>query len=275
MTKLFIEPNKNVTSNESEYPTLINIKKSDLIARWDTEKGKEIINNLKSNGFSRDSISNSIGKLNDHYDLRGIKLSNLDLSNLDFSSIDFYGANFNKSILTNVNLTNTHLSETNLEDAILDWSNMDRTLIDNIDFNENTSFNGVDLSRINFTLAALVRDLAITQQRIFHLKARSPILAKILQITCNYGRSLSRWLIWCISFIIFFGFLYYIFQLTNCHPPTFFKSIYFSLVTFTTLGYGDISPNPGWGQFFVIIEVCLGYLMGGLLVAILTKKVMG
>lgn len=41
----------------------------------------------------------------------------------------------------------------------------------------------------------------------------------------------------------------------------YFKHIYFSFVTLTTLGYGDIYPLTFWGEFFVIIESLTGIFL--------------
>lgn len=55
----------------------------------------------------------------------------------------------------------------------------------------------------------------------------------------------------------------------------FLTSFYYSIVTFTTLGFGDITPESnGWlGKLVVIWEVVLGYINLGLLVSILANKV--
>ena len=48
---------------------------------------------------------------------------------------------------------------------------------------------------------------------------------------------------------------------------------WFSIVTFTTLGYGDVLPIRWIGELLVIIEVVLGYSMLRLLLSILANKV--
>ncbi|HHO55300.1 MAG TPA: two pore domain potassium channel family protein, partial [Trueperaceae bacterium] len=60
---------------------------------------------------------------------------------------------------------------------------------------------------------------------------------------------------------------------TLSQPNNFLNSLYFSFVTFTTLGFGDISPISSIAKFLVILEVFIGYLMLGLLVTIISKKV--
>jgi hypothetical protein len=63
-----------------------------------------------------------------------------------------------------------------------------------------------------------------------------------------------------ISFV--FGLLYYFFDSLDFKPTAgsdtanFLDYIYFSAVTFTTIGYGDIIPKEGAGQALVLIESC-------------------
>lgn len=49
-------------------------------------------------------------------------------------------------------------------------------------------------------------------------------------------------------------------------------AIYFSVVTWTTLGYGDILPSPA-SKNVVMIEVALGYVLMALLIAALVRSV--
>ncbi|MFT7008832.1 MAG: hypothetical protein ACJAXJ_003375 [Colwellia sp.] len=74
------------------------------------------------------------------------------------------------------------------------------------------------------------------------------------------------------SFI--FGTIFYL------SPPSsftglddsFITSFYYSVVTFTTLGYGDISPLTSWGRIIVMIEVILGYITLGSFVFLIGHK---
>ena len=56
-------------------------------------------------------------------------------------------------------------------------------------------------------------------------------------------------------------------------PYDWLTPFYYSIVTYTTLGFGDVIPQNKLGQCVVIMEVVAGYLTLGLLVSILANKV--
>jgi len=109
-------------------------------------------------------------------------------------------------------------------------------------------------------------------------------------ISCKYGTNLTRWLIVTLTIIIFFGLLYGQYGTSSNEKIQFlmevvkpnidisvndnpFSPFYFSAVTFTTLGYGDISPSNLSGQIISVIEVLIGYLMLGGLLSVFSKKI--
>jgi len=51
-----------------------------------------------------------------------------------------------------------------------------------------------------------------------------------------------------------------------------FSPIYFSFVTLTTLGYGDVLPAPLTAQIFVTLQAITGYMGLGGLLSILGNK---
>ena len=54
--------------------------------------------------------------------------------------------------------------------------------------------------------------------------------------------------------------------------PGFWSCFYFSIVSFTTLGFGDIAAANWFGRFLVTLEVILGYVMLGGLISIFANK---
>ncbi len=55
---------------------------------------------------------------------------------------------------------------------------------------------------------------------------------------------------------------------------SFGRSLYFSVITFTTLGYGDIRPAPGLGSALCATEAILGGIMMALTVLVIGRKFM-
>jgi uncharacterized protein YjbI with pentapeptide repeats len=271
---LFINPGNNLEEGSSELNTVLNLSKSALKDRWESQTGKYILNRWKANNFDRPVLEGMVGKYYGRVDIRGVRLVGENLSGVNLNKIDFYGANLEDSVFSGADLTNSWLSESNIRGTDFSWAKMDGVLIDNVDFDHRTRFGGVNITTINFTLATLLHDLAVSQQRIQHLEQRHPILAKFFRITCDYGRSFERFLVCCFSTILFFSLLHALIPNT-LNVRGFWNSFYFSITIFTTLGYGNIHPISTLGRIFVITEVSVGFLMLGLLVAILARRIIG
>lgn len=103
----------------------------------------------------------------------------------------------------------------------------------------------------------------------------------------DYGRSFTRWVLWGVLLAVVFGGIFAFhpeaFELGwhlegerivfNTEYQTMFTPFYFSLVTFTTLGFGDVTPVTLWAEIVVTVEVVLGYLFLGLLISIAGNKI--
>ncbi|BCV27215.1 ion channel [Shewanella algae] len=78
---------------------------------------------------------------------------------------------------------------------------------------------------------------------------------------------------WAMIFISFFALIFFMFpsNIAN-YDGSFFTAFYYSVVTFTTLGYGEITPITGFGRAVVIIEVLIGYVTLGSFVFLLGHK---
>ena len=95
----------------------------------------------------------------------------------------------------------------------------------------------------------------------------------------------QRWLWtagWALGFILLFSFIYWIGHSAGCFlfdfkPDmlphlNFFSYIYLSVVTFATLGFGDITPLNPAAQIPVVIEVIMGYVFLGLIITIIARR---
>lgn len=67
-----------------------------------------------------------------------------------------------------------------------------------------------------------------------------------------------------LSLVPFFGIIYWFAGSLWKEPLGFIESIYFSVVTITTLGYGDIFPMTDSGRILTGIEALLGIVLIGL-----------
>jgi len=99
----------------------------------------------------------------------------------------------------------------------------------------------------------------------------------LLDILSKYGTSVWRAIIWSFAIWIAFGIVYSIWPgLANIsNLPVIQRAIagfYYSIVTFATLGFGDIHPSGSLGQILATIEVILGYVMLGVLVSVIARK---
>lgn len=69
----------------------------------------------------------------------------------------------------------------------------------------------------------------------------------------------------------------FIFQINDCDlnnfDGSFLSSFYYSVVTFTTLGYGEITPTANFTRIIVMFEVLLGYITLGSFVFLIGHKV--
>jgi tetratricopeptide (TPR) repeat protein len=90
--------------------------------------------------------------------------------------------------------------------------------------------------------------------------------------TCGYGDNMKRWIMVCISIFLVFTGLYAAFGLIE--PVTSWIDYpYFSVITMTSLGYGDIHPIRTVGKIIACAEIISGLLMFGMLLTLLNRRV--
>jgi hypothetical protein len=103
---------------------------------------------------------------------------------------------------------------------------------------------------------------------------------KFLGSTSRYGNSFVRWGLTAFMFAMVMAGVYYALDVSqidqtqriisaNSHWYDYF---YFSIVTLTSLGFGDIIPHDFFGKFFVSLEVFFGFIMLGIFISLIQKK---
>lgn len=137
-----------------------------------------------------------------------------------------------------------------------------------------------------FTLSGYLIQKELTMRRLqlprYSLKR---ILSKLVDIFCGYGEAPLR-IIGLSLIIILFCAIFYAFtglsyegeilaisseQTLNENISFFFSSVYYSVVTFTTLGYGDFTPI-GISRAIAAIEAFTGSFTIALFVVVFVKK---
>jgi len=96
----------------------------------------------------------------------------------------------------------------------------------------------------------------------------------------GYGEQPGKVIISAIIIIFFFTFLFMSSGINSSiigssTSKYFLDCAYFSVITFTTLGYGDFRPLEGWGRVFAGTEAFIGALMMALFVYTFAKRTGG
>jgi uncharacterized protein YjbI with pentapeptide repeats len=208
--------------------------------------------------------------------------------------------------LHNANVCNAHLERASLRDSELDGTQFNNAYLQKAKFQKayvdgKTSFCYCKVDReTDFSEVALDNcriDPAIKQLLEYNIRRKNweewykkhPVLKlPVLWFWCvsNYGLSTWRIIGWFLGLALFFAAIYSLFAyllppgiVSNLelepHLPlrhygvlVFIRPIYFSIVTMTTLGFGDMYANAQsiWGHILLTIQVTLGYVLLGALV---------
>ena len=234
----------------------------------------------KLNGLSFVSINC------ENANFRNAKLQNADFSYANLKKVNFQGAQ-----LDGANLTGAYLHRANLQRANLRNANLSNSRLQNTDL-RNSDFSNANVTSVKYNRGIRCKGIKIStshgspmfkrfvtdQEYIEEFRSsvwRVPIYL-IWLIFADCGRSLSRWAGWSILVALFFGIQYYDigqsgFDIKNLEWNL-GTLMYYSVVTFTTLGFGDVVPKTQEAAQWVMAEVIIGYLMLGGLISIFATK---
>lgn len=237
-------------------------------------------------------------------DFHSAEMREANLNRADLEGAMFGLTNLSKAHLSGANLKAASFAElTDLSSAQCDYAILDgETRIFNCIIDQDTDFTGVglDSARIDpdlkIELEGNVRRLRWREWYKKKPEFRFPVL--LFWCLSNYGQSTKR-IFGSLMFSTFlFAVIYYclgIYDLgkaQNLRNPgvisnlfvingnsietssvvpadiVFIRALYFSFVTMTTLGFGDINANPDRiaGHLLLIVQVLIGYLLFSLLI---------
>jgi uncharacterized protein YjbI with pentapeptide repeats len=203
-------------------------------------------------------------------DLNGADLRCVCLRSARIREADMSGADFTGSDLREADLALCKVAGANFKDV-----DMRGARLRAIEGFEKAEWIGVDIRDINFAGAYAMRRCVVDQNYLKEFRERSrfaTVLYWLWWITSDCGRSLARWCFWITLQLLLFAGLFTLVGLDYGDHPTPLSPLYYSVVTLTTLGYGDIVPSSSAGQVIAMIEVITGYVMLGGLLSIFSNK---
>ncbi len=176
--------------------------------------------------------------------MRGTECHSADLTGADLQGADVSGASFQAA---------------SFKDAVFTG----------IEGHRSADWTGVSLQGADFTGAYMVRRHVMDVNYLHEFRSQgraSEALYWIWWATSDCGRSLGRWIVFTGAVIALFGGLYTAVDVDFGAYETALSPWYYSVVTFTSLGYGEVLPISTAAKAVAMVEVLLGYaaLGGGL-----------
>jgi len=213
-------------------------------------------------------------------DLSNASLSQATLTGADLRMAKLCGARLRTADLSNVDasradLTSTDLTEAMLDNATMHEADLNGARLQGIRGYMTADWVGCNATQADFTGAYLARRAVIDQNYLYEFRSQSRLheyLYRAWWITSDCGRSYLRWAAWTLLFAVLFAGLYELVAIDYGLEKTALSSLYFSTVTLTTLGYGDVLPISQAAQAVVMTQVVIGYVMLGGLLSIFSSK---
>jgi hypothetical protein len=225
------------------------------------------------------------------HNLSGSDLSEADLRkrwliDLDLSAAKLLNTDMRRATLFNVNLSKAKLGGAKLNNARLTNCNLSEANLTHADF---AGANVIDIKYKNLKSCRGIRAETCYGSPRFRRHVMDMDYIEELReskwgwlyypwlITSNCGRSLLLWAAWALGLALLFAFVYWLgfegsFKVPDELGFSLWTMTYYSVVTFTTLGFGDVTPITTGASVLVTIEVILGYLMLGGLISIFANK---
>jgi uncharacterized protein YjbI with pentapeptide repeats len=221
--------------------------------------------------------------------------ANLVKAKLQYAKLEeatLWKANLREANLMEAKLKGASLMEANLEKANLGWTNLvgadlksanlEKAKITGVQYNEREKkrlYKGIRISSAYGN--ALFKRFAQDQDYIETFREKHKYLYWLWYILTDCGRSILRCGLWALLIALCFGLFFQAFpdnfefntERRQASGGTWWTYFYYSIVTFTTLGFGDVTPKTLTGEILVTFEVIFGYLALGLLISILADKV--
>jgi len=245
------------------------------------------------------------------YDMRYADLYRADMRGAHLFNINLEGASLMKAKLNDANLHCANLHDTNLLGVKLSGARLDNVKIgshvqqeaiavsadkkrerdkatDHYEQSEEIYRNLRKAAEsdglLNLAGHCAHRELTMRRKQ-FAKFSKERIVSKFVDLFCGYGERPMNVISFSIMLIMFCAVLFFLFGVQSSNGmiqlsfdkslsenlSNFFSTVYFSVVTFTTLGYGDIQP-VGISRLVATVEAFVGSFALALYVVVFVKK---
>lgn len=207
-------------------------------------------------------------------ELSGANLHEAKLGKADLQEAEIWTANLQGADLKGANLQEADLRGTKLQGADLGGTNFENAYVERVQYNCETKCMGIRVGTCYGDPG--FKRFARDQEYIEMIQQSRPIRYQLWLISSDCGRSIGRWFGWSTVLALLFAAIFtYMGKVGNFDTDLPFNGIteiYYSVVTFTTLGFGDVTPISIPAIILITVEVILGYIMLGGLISILATK---
>ena len=179
-------------------------------------------------------------------------------------------ADFSRSDMAGCKLYGAHVAHAQFQRTILRGAHMA-----GMRGYEKANWKNVDVRNIDAHGTYLARRFIDDQNYIHEFRTRSKtneMVYWLWWLTSDCGRSVGRWALLTLFIVVVFAWAYTLGGINYGAHETWFSPFYYSVVTMTSLGYGDVVPTTPLGQAIAMTEVTLGYVMLGGLMSIFSTK---
>ena len=234
--------------------------------------------------------------------LRWANMASVDLEDAHMLRCDLHSARMWHSVVKNANISESDLSEADLLKVVFLNVKFWHVKLTNARFLTRHSFAGpkpideagalsaseayrtvkqyfMSIGRYDDASWASFKEKSLQAKYLFQEKKFACIPLFTMGMLCGYGEKPNRIIGSALFVVFFYGILYKALDILQIPQEllgrglVFWDYLYFSIITFTTVGFGDLAPKMiPFNQMLVAAESLTGVFMMGLFVFTLARK---
>ena len=192
-----------------------------------------------------------------HATLSGAKLRSASLHVVVADDLRARDADFRGADCTGARFVRADLHGGWVRNASFDRAELHGCRLSGLRGFRDASWLGIDIREIDFTGAWLCRKFIQDQNFIEEFRRQSRWSEAVYWLwwaTSNCGQSILRWSLCTGVIVLVFAWIYTWVGIDFGEYPTILSPLYYSVVTMSTLGYGDVLPMTAGGQVAAMIS---------------------